>query len=231
MKNHQKYFCYLSFQPLYAIKICKRCETDTPKGVIYHILNTILFGKYEILSTLGTGNSSIVYLAKHLTLKSYRAIKCIPKTFDSISSPCLEAMILKHLNHPAIPFIYDIEEDNSYFYLVEEYIPGDSLDTFVNHQSYISQELILKFALQLCDIFIYLHNLTPSPVLYQDLKPEHILLYGEQLKLIDFGAANFFLGSDKPFQFFGTKEYSAPEVLNNTGIQSWKSIVIFTGSK
>ncbi len=151
-------------------------------------------------------------------MKSYRAIKCIPKSSDSISSPCLEAILLKHLNHPSIPSIYDIEEDTSYIYLVEEYIQGDSLDTFVNHQSYISQELILKFAIQLCDIFIYLHNLTPSPILYQDLKPEHILLCGEQLKLIDFGSANFFLGSDKPFQFFGTKEYSAPEVLNNTTI-------------
>lgn len=99
-------------------------------------------------------------------------------------------------------------------YFVEEYIQGDSLDTFVHHQSYISQELVIKFGIQLCDIFIYLHGLAPYPVLYQDLKPEHIILCGEQLKLIDFGAAAFFTGSDKHFQFFGTREYAAPEVLS-----------------
>ncbi len=181
-----------------------------------NILNTILFGKYEIISILGTGSSSTVYLAKHLKLKSYRAIKCIPKAADAISSPCLEANLLKHLNHPGIPAIYDVEEDSSYLYLVEEYVQGDSLDTFVNHQSYISQELIIKFGLELCDIFIYLHNLAPYPVLYQDLKPEHIILCENHLKLIDFGAANFFTGSGKPFQFFGTKEYSAHEILTGT---------------
>ena len=133
-----------------------------------------------------------------------------------MSSPCLEATLLKHLNHPCIPAIYDIEEDSSYIYLVEEFIQGDSLDTFVNHQSYISQELIIKFGLELCDIFIYLHNLTPYPILYQDLKPEHIILCGEHLKLIDFGAADFFTDSGKPFQFFGTKEYSAPELITGT---------------
>ena len=145
-------------------------------------------------------------------MKSYRAIKCIPKTSDTISSLCLEADLLKHLNHSGIPTIYDIEEDSSYLYLVEEYIPGDSLDTFVNHQSYISQELIIKFGIELCEIFIYLHNFVPYPILYLDLKPEHIILCGNHLKLIDFGAANFFTNSNKPFQFFGTKEYSAPEL-------------------
>ena len=87
----------------------------------------------------------------------------------------------------------------------------------MNHQSYISQELIIKFGLELCDIFIYLHNLAPYPVLYQDLKPEHIILCGNHLKLIDFGAADFFTDSGKPFQFFGTKEYSAPEL--QTGVR------------
>lgn len=131
-----------------------------------------------------------------------------------ISSQCLEAELLKHLNHPGIPTIYDIEEDENYVYIVEEYIQGESLDTFVTHQSYISQELILNFGIQLCDIFIYLHEMTPYPIIYQDLKPAHIILCGSQLNLIDFGIAAFFTGSDKHFQFYGTKEYSAPEVLS-----------------
>ena len=167
-----------------------------------------------MLSILGRGGTGTVYLAKHLNLKSYRAIKCIPRTTEPISSQCLEAELLKHLNHPNIPILYDIEQDQDFIYIVEEYIQGESLDTFVNHQSYISQELIINFGIQLCDIFIYLHQLTPYPVIYQDLKPEHIILCENRLKIIDFGIATFFTGSDKHFQFYGTKEFAAPEILS-----------------
>lgn len=203
----------------HVITICKRCGTDTQrKEHISKILNTILFGKYELLSILGKGGTSTVYLARHLTLKSYRAIKCIPRTEGPVSSQCLEAELLKHLSHPGIPTLYDVDQDQDYFYIVEEYIQGESLDTFVGHQNYISQELIINFGIQLCDILIYLHQLNPYPVIYQDLKPEHIILCENRLKLIDFGIASFFTGSDKHFQFYGTKEFSAPEVINGTCI-------------
>ncbi len=88
------------------------------------------------------------------------------------------------------------------------------METFVLHHGNISQELIIEFGIQLCDILEYLHQLTPYPILYQDLKPEHIIVCGKQLKLVDFGIASFFTGSGKNFQIYGTKEYTAPEVLS-----------------
>ena len=182
------------------------------KGAIFRITKTILFGKYRIISTLGIGNSSTVYLAEHTKLNVYRAVKCIPKNTSLVTSLSLEASLLKNLNHPGIPVIYDIDEDESYYYLVEEYIKGESLDTFVSHQ-FISHELILKFCIQLCDILDYLHHLVPYPILYQDLKPEHIIVCGDQLKLIDFGIASFFTGSGKNYQIYGTKDFAAPEAV------------------
>ncbi len=98
--------------------------------------------------------------------------------------------------------------------MIEEFIQGDSLNDIFVHQTSISQELILNIGIQLCDIFIYLHGQTPYPILYQDLKPEHIIVCGNHLKLIDFGVADFFTGSDKETQFYGTKEFAAPEVLS-----------------
>ena len=98
--------------------------------------------------------------------------------------------------------------------MIEEFIQGESLDTFVSHQKTISQELIVKLGIQLCDILDYLHHLSPYPILYQDLKPEHIILCGNQLKLIDFGIASFFTGSGKHFQIYGTDGFAAPEALN-----------------
>ena len=195
-----------------------RCETDTLRKERYRIEENILFGKYRIISTLGTGNSSTVYLARHLKLKVYRAIKCIPKdTADTSSiftegSPYSEAYLLKTLNHPGIPLIYDIDEDDTFIYLVEEFIQGDSLEDMIHYPEHnISQELILKYGIQLCDILDYLHHIAPYPILYQDLKPEHIIVCGNQIKLIDFGIASFFTGSGQNFQKYGTDGFVAPE--------------------
>ncbi|MCI5873343.1 MAG: protein kinase [Clostridiales bacterium] len=168
---------------------------------------------------LGSGSSSTVYLAEHLKLKIFRAIKRIPKCLTEKSSLSQEvdfpqeADLLKNLNHPGIPLIYDIDEDDDYIYMIEEFIQGESLDTYVLHQRDISQELIIKIGIQLCDILDYLHHLSPYPILYQDLKPEHIILCGNQLKLIDFGIASFFTGSDNHFQLYGTDGFVAPEAL------------------
>lgn len=183
-----------------------------------------LFGKYRVVSTLGIGGGSTVYLAKHLKLKVYRAIKCIPKdtadraSFSLEESFPTEADLLRNLNHPGIPLIYDIEEDDAFIYIIEEFIQGESLESFILHQETIPQELILNIGIQLCDILDYLHQLSPYPILYQDLKPEHIILCGKQLKLIDFGIASFFTGSGKNFQTYGTDGFAAPEALHGLPI-------------
>ena len=91
----------------------------------------ILSGRYQIIRSLGTGQTSTVYLARHLSLDAERAIKVIPKTGASPVSVLTEAQLLKSLNHPGIPMIFDIEEDDSNYYLVEEYIQGESLEAYL----------------------------------------------------------------------------------------------------
>lgn len=173
---------------------------------------TNLFGRYEILSVLGSGASATVYLARHLKLKTLCAIKCIPRTYALSSSHLAEARLLKILKHPGIPILFDYEEDEQNFYLVEEYIQGDSLEVFTLHSSIISESFIIQTGIQLCEILSYLHQLYPEPVLYQDLKPEHIFVCGNQIKLIDFGTAAFLSEAGNNPQFFGTAAFSAPEV-------------------
>lgn len=173
--------------------------------------NIILSGRYELLRALGQGQCGKVFLARQLSLELECAIKIIPKT-DALSLFAItEAKILTSVQHPGIPTIYDFEEDESFYYLVEEYIQGDTLEEFLLHQQSVSRNLFYKFCEQLCDIFAYLHSLCPAPVLYMDLKPEHIIVCGLQLKLIDFSAASFFASSGNDFSFFGNAEFSAPE--------------------
>lgn len=151
-----------------------RCESAISGKERICIEEFTLLGKYRMISILGSGSSGTVYLAEHLKLKIYRAIKRIPKHLAEKSSFSLEAdfpmeaQLLKNLNHPGIPLIYDIDEDDDYVYMIEEFIQGESLDTYVLHQRNISQDLIIKIGIQLCDILDYLHHLSPYPILYQD---------------------------------------------------------------
>ena len=175
-------------------------------------LHTILFGKYELISILGAGSFGTVYLSRHIILECYRAIKIIPKTTSMTASLLHEAQLLKSLKHPGIPCLYDIEEDENAYYLIEEFVEGESLEQFLLHQPTISQNSFLDLSLQLCNIFQYLHNLKPSPILYLDLKPEHIIVCGMQMKLIDFNVATFLSNLGNIFHLFGNEAFSAPEL-------------------
>lgn len=170
----------------------------------------ILFGRYEVAGLLGAGANGRVYLARHRILGQDRAIKCIPKTVPDDSGFQSEAELLKSLNHPAIPIIYDLEEDDENYYLIEEYVAGESLEAYVLHQSTIPLDFVLRIGIQLCDVIGYLHA-GPIPIIYQDLKPEHIIVYGNQLKIVDFGIASYISNEGNPYQSYGTAEFAAPE--------------------
>ncbi len=180
------------------------------------LINTTLFGKYKIISKLGAGSFGTVYLSKHLFLECYRAIKFIPKQQGATDSLLKEARLLKSLHHPGIPTIYDVEEDENYFYLIEEYVNGESLEEFLLQQSHISQNTFVDLSLQLCHIFQYLHSLEPSPILYLDLKPEHIIVCGMEIKLLDFNVATYLSNLGNIYTLLGNEDFSAPELNSGT---------------
>ena len=130
---------------------------------------------------------------------------------NSSFSGSREADILKGLRHPGIPVLYDYEEDKSYLYLIEEHVRGMPLSDYMDWRNTISREQICSFIVQLCQIIEYLHSREPFPILYQDLKPEHLYVCKDRLMLIDYGAALFLPRSGTTFQKFGTNGYVAPE--------------------
>ena len=172
----------------------------------------ILFGKYEVIKSIGEGSFSKVILVRHISLNHLRAVKVIPRNTDKFSNDFFEARILTELNHPGIPKIYDIEKDESNIYLVEEYIDGESLDEYLLHRQFISLERFLDICIELCEIFTYLHTKIPEPIIYKDLKPEHIIVCRERIKLIDFGISIYVSNSGNNFNRLGNVDFSAPEV-------------------
>ncbi len=166
--------------------------------------------RYRIIDILGQGGMGKVYLAENTKLGSLRAIKEIAKdsTFANI-----EPEILKKLQHPALPGIVDIFDDDRNIYMVEEYISGKSLERKLVEEGRFPEAVVLEWANQLCDVLAYLHSQKPHPIIYRDMKPSNIIHTDNGLlKLIDFGIAREY--KEKAVSdtvYIGTRGYAAPE--------------------
>lgn len=153
----------------------------------------------------------MVYKAEHIRLKELRAIKCIDKKRPFFEQLSKEAAILKNLKHTAIPAIFDIEEDESFLYLIEEYVTGESLQNIVNNQEELPVRNVIEYGIQLCSVMHYLHTCLEEPLLYLDLKPGNILVSQGTIKLIDFGTCRQQGTQDTVQLSMGTPGYAAPE--------------------
>lgn len=181
------------------------------------IQEVIWFDRYLVLSEIGRGSGSIVYLVRHQKLGEYRAVKCISKKSD-FAWQIREAAILNHLKHPQIPVIYDVEEDEESYYIIEEYVEGESLEAVMLQSSFITLNFIYHTILGVANVLSYLHHLKPKPVIYQDLKAEHVIISKDGIKLIDFGIASYLGETGNKFQNYGTPEFSAPEKQNQAKV-------------
>ncbi len=166
----------------------------------------LVFNKYRVLAFLGKGAFSEVYLVEHINLKINRALKCIRRCSDFNGFGTREANILKNLRHPAIPIIYDIEEREDCVCIIEEYVEGMSLNSFLLKKSRISTREIAGLTMQLCEVVSYLHS---KGILHADIKPENIIYNGGRLYLIDYGNARV-AGESNELKV-GTKGFAAPE--------------------
>ena len=155
---------------------------------------TLIDGKYEILSKVGQGGMSVVYLAINRKAMKQWAIKEVRrdgvKDFEVVKQSLVaETDMLKKLSHPNLPDIVDIIETEDSFLIVMDYIEGRSLDVILEETGAQSEDNVVEWAIQLCDVFGYLHSRTP-PIIYRDMKPANVMLKPDgNIMVIDFGTA------------------------------------------
>lgn len=173
----------------------------------------ILKDRYQIIKEIGRGGMGVVYLAKSKAVGNLWAIKKILKKDGDDIDFLAEPNILKKLNHLALPRIIDILEDAEAIYIVEDYIAGESLDKQLRMRRSFDEATVIEWCKQLCKVLIYLHNQTPNPIIYRDMKPSNIIADSDNIvRLIDFGIAREYKtesGSDTSYA--GTRGYAAPE--------------------
>ena len=179
----------------------------------------IIDNKYEILTSIGRGGMSYVWLGRDKRLDKMWAIKEFrPSTVSSQGAANRQAIIdeanfIKRLDHPAIPRVVDIIDTGASIFVVMDFIDGTALNKVLRQQGEpFEQERVIEWGIQLCDVLEYLHGLE-NPVVYRDMKPSNVMLRGDDtVKLIDFGISMELLPSGpSDTRVIGTGGYGAPE--------------------
>ncbi|MGV8121142.1 MAG: serine/threonine protein kinase [Candidatus Xenobiia bacterium LiM19] len=178
---------------------------------------TVLNNRYRILKSLGEGAFGVVYMVEdmvnHNTRRAMKefAKEAIPKGKEELL--LRETRFLAGLSHPGLPKVVDQFFLEQNYYMVMDYIEGDTLDSiFIMMDEPFTEEEILPWFFELSKIFDYLHSQDP-PVIYRDLKPSNIIINSQnEAKLIDFGTARFFNPVKVKDTFImGTPGFAAPE--------------------
>lgn len=171
---------------------------------------------YAVKEEIGRGGMSRVYLAEHVRLHTYWAVKQVRRTPEANFDFLAGTNILKNLQHPLLARIVDILDNGDVVYIVEDYVQGQNLESYLAEHGKADEATGRKWFVDLCGVLQYLHQQEPNPIIYRDMKPSNIMLQPDgTIKLIDFGIAweakktqNAATGSA------GTAGYAAPEQLN-----------------
>lgn len=180
----------------------------------------ILDNKYEVLKCIHNKGMANVYMVRDTTLGGVWCMKEIVKSEAGKNNIeyigiLNEANVLRRLNHPSIPRIALIDEDEDSLLIIEDWVDGNTLQKFIEAKTRVRQDMAVAWMKQICNIMLYLHSETSrkKPVFYRDMKPENIIIQSDgNIKLLDFGVSIILEEEGQiPKYPAGTKGYAPPE--------------------
>lgn len=191
-------------------------NTQNDENVV-DLTGTEVNNRYRLLKHIGRGGISEVYVAEDIKLNKMWAVKVCDKYSDRYHDYIYNVFVqeinmMRNLNHPAIPKIFDVIEDSRYLFVVMDYVEGNTLQKIIEMHGAQPQYIVVEWVKQVCNILNYLHTLNP-PHIYRDVKPANLMLTPNgYIRIIDFGIARTY----KPNKscdtvVLGTKGYAAPE--------------------
>ena len=162
---------------------------------------------YMIEEKIGAGGFGTIFKARHVS-----GAALVVKMME-LTKPSAEAAIMAQLDHSNIIQLFETYTLPQQQILILEYIP-DSMDLFdyIENRRRIAEKNARHILQQLTSALCYLHE--DLKIAHLDVKPENILIVSTtgQIKLIDFGASQYFT-SDPLTSFKGTRQYASPEIL------------------
>ncbi|MEM7483044.1 MAG: serine/threonine-protein kinase [Acidobacteriota bacterium] len=176
-------------------------------------------GRYRIVRLLGTGSMGEVYLAedpqigRQLAVKTLRFLGVRPEEMEERQRRFMqEARTAGSLNHPRLVTLFDAGEDDGFFFLAFEYVPGSDLSVRLREPPPLTLGAALEIAQQTCEGLDHAHR---KGVIHRDIKPSNIMLDGDgEVKISDFGIAKI-LGQATELtvtgSVLGSPHYLSPE--------------------
>ncbi|MBA2877665.1 serine/threonine-protein kinase [Anoxybacillus kamchatkensis] len=152
---------------------------------------TVVNGRYTIQTQLGEGSYGVAYVARDEETKELVVLKQMKRTKKKKRRASFEreALILKKLNHPQIPKLYDSFDVRGTLHLVMEYIEGDTMETLIfdKNKTYDEKE---AFSL-LADVLRVVQYIHAHGIVHRDLRIPNIVFRNGVVYVLDFGLARF----------------------------------------
>ena len=175
-----------------------------------------IVGKYRILSPLGSGGFGTVYLAVDTWIDKKVAIKVPHKQNLDFTELLKEPRLLASLSHPNIVAILTAEKQDGLFFIVMEYVQGETLEQIVEREGALDLGRALDFTCQICNAVDHAHR---AGVIHRDLRPGNMLVSETGLlKVTDFGTSRFLEIAAHGTTVVGSPPYMAPEQFHGKAV-------------
>ena len=168
-----------------------------------------LVGKYKILRPIGSGGFGTVYLAEDTWIDKRVALKVPHKQSLDFGELLREPRLLASLNHPNIVTILTAERQENVFFIVMEFVPGETLEAIIARDGALDVARAVDYTCQICNAVDHAHR---HGVLHRDLRPSNVLVAENgMLKVADFGTSRFLEIAAHGTTVIGSPPYMAPE--------------------
>ena len=173
----------------------------------------IIQNRYEIIEEVGSGGMSVVYKAKCHVLNRYVAIKVMKPEFSDdttfVNKFRIEAQSAAGLSHPNIVNVYDVGEENGFYYIVMELVEGITLKEYIQQNGRLPYQTALDFMIQIASGIEAAHE---HHTIHRDIKPQNIIVSKNgTLKVTDFGIAKAATSNTVASSAMGSVHYISPE--------------------
>jgi serine/threonine-protein kinase len=173
-------------------------------------------GKYRILSPLGSGGFGSVYLAEDTWIDKKVALKVPHKQNVDFSEMVKEPRLLASMSHPNIVTVLTAEKQDDVFFIVMEYVTGETLEHIIMREGALDLPRALDFTCQMCNAVDHAHR---AGILHRDLRPGNMLVSDTgMLKVTDFGTSRFLEIAAHGTTVIGSPPYMAPEQFHGKAV-------------
>ena len=173
-------------------------------------------GKYKIVAPLGSGGFGTVYLAQDTWIDKKVAIKVPHRQGLDFGELLREPRLLASVSHPNIVAITTAEKQDNIFFIVMEYVQGETLENIIAAEGALELNRALDFSCQICNAVDHAHR---QGVIHRDLRPANVLVSEkDMLKVADFGTSRFLEIAAHGTTVIGSPPYMAPEQFHGKAV-------------